>query len=242
MSQTSHDLKAEMLAHALYRLHFVAAVTECGNGSFGVADVVGIRESGYTAEFEVKVSKQDLMGEMKSIRAIVEGVDLFADPSKKVNVAKYPKHNAYIKNDGYMSAYYKDLSMRPNHFYFVVPPELKEVALEGLAGTPYGLFMVYEHQGEHPYSDVSCLKKPSLLHKEKASDRLRQQILHKACTELQQTRSELARGRRCKEWSCRKPLGLRCPSCEEIEQKRRERTREYRKENEARWKEQEAKT
>ncbi len=166
------EVKASILSHALYRLHFVAAITESGHGCAGIADVLGILESGYTVEFEVKTSKADLMGELKSIAALVQKVDLFADPSKKVNVAKYPKHNSYLNNTG-MYSHMLELEMRPNKFFFAVPEALEEIAKKGLVGTPYGLYSV------DSYGNAACKKRGDLLHDRKASERLRLKILNR---------------------------------------------------------------
>lgn len=227
----SSEIKAHILWHALYRLHFVAAITENGHGCMGVADVFGILESGYTVEFEIKTSKADLMGEIRSIRAIAEKLDLFNQAraaGKATAYAKYPKHRLYIDGSSMYSQDVQDqLEMRPNKYFFAVPGSLLEVAKEGLKGTPYGLYVIDE------FGTPVCKKRADLLHPRKASDRLKMKILRSACTEVETTRSNLAAGLLCT--GCRVPLATVCTPCVE----RRATLREYRKENDRVWRERE---
>lgn len=182
----AHDLKAEMLTHMLYRLKFTAAVTEYGGrGLIGIADVFGILGSGYTHEFEVKVSKADLAGELRAIEYWTKPEEvrgpLFEQSHAKTALSKGGKHHIYLcgDRDTYTGVY----ARIPNKFSFVTPWDLKEVALEAIHGTPYGLYVIQHHEnGGHPWSDVICAKVAKNLHKEKAHDEVASNILRKACT------------------------------------------------------------
>lgn len=224
----SAEIKAHMLWHSLYRLHHVAAITENGYGCIGVADVFAMTESGHTVEFEVKTAKADLMGEIKSIRALVEDTDiagLFDKTKKPVHVAKYPKHSTYLKGSKtYTDEMMGSLEMRPNRFFFVVPEELAVAAREGLAGTPYGLYVVDQH------GNCTNKKRADLLHEAKASDRLKLKILHSACVEVQVLRGRVAEGLKCT--ACRSSLETKCDPCKEKERK----SRDYNRKTSACWK------
>ena len=62
------EVKALTLRNMLYSLGHKAAITEhCGYGCIGQADVFGINANNFTYEFEVKISRGDLRGELKAI-------------------------------------------------------------------------------------------------------------------------------------------------------------------------------
>lgn len=231
----AHDLKAEMLTHMLYRLKFDAAITEYGGrGTIGNADVFGILPSGFTHEFEVKVSKADLAGELRAIEYWKKPEDLrtplFEEGKKIVPLSKGGKHHIYLRGD--RDVYTGIFSRVPNKFSFVVPENLVRYAEAALADTPYGLFMVDIHEnGGHPYADVGCIKKAGYLHKEKAHDEIAANILRKACTEIEVLRRQAAKGKRCTK--CYSPLPGRCEKCE-LSIKR---DRDYRRRQNQCWKE-----
>lgn len=201
-------MKAHVLFYMLYRLHFMAAVTEYGGvGCEGIADLYGITDADLTHEIEVKVSRADLMGELVAIRYHVEekladalvhpsGMPLFGikpDAEKAQKPAppqarKGTKHWWYLRNEGNVqksewgNEYWRQ---KPNRFSFAVPPALAAIAKEYLKGTPYGLIVVTAAY------DVSTVKKAEYLHKEKVSDKVLRKILHKTSTEIQSVRSEL---------------------------------------------------
>lgn len=186
---TSRELKAEVLFYMLYRLHFMAAVTEYGGvGCEGIADLFGITGADLTHEIEVKVSKADLMGEIAAIKYHLQeklpptmwgGRPEHREPPPK-NIRKSTKHWWYLVKEG---AGYEDWRRKPNRFSFAVPRELEEIAKQELKGTPYGLIVV---GGAYV---VSTEKKAEYLHKEKVNDAVLRKVLHKSCTEIQSLRS-----------------------------------------------------
>ncbi len=213
----SQELKADILSHVMYRLQYEGAVTEYGGkGVSGVADVFALRKTGYTHEFEVKVTKTDLMGELKSIQYIVEKQQRIDEEPKIRPHAKYPKHNAYMENAEGQKIYWKHY--RPNQFSFVVTEALVDFAKEGVKGSPYGVYMVNK-------VEVKCVVRAGYLHKDKADILLVKNMMRKAATEVEYTRRELANGLRCT--SCEELLRTRCKECEEKMRKERK----YRKDS-----------
>lgn len=215
----SKELKGRMLTHMLYRLHYAAAITEYGGrGSYGIADLYGITDAGFTHEFEVKVDRGDLMGELKAIK-------FHSAPQQKIGeervvMSKSGKHGSYLsgyKHGG--SAEYEYGVGRPNKFSFVVTEALAPLAKEWLKGTPYGIFQVCDGGPE-------CIKKADYLHKEKAGQVVWMNILRKACTEVETLRGKDF-GNRCSHCEARMPG--RCDKCEGDIAKSRRQTVCYRR-------------
>lgn len=166
---------------------------------FGNGDVVGVRNSGYIVEFEIKVTAQDLRNEIKSIQGALCG-----DMRLSYSRSKFYKHEKYLGKD--MSKYgYVDTSYRPNLFYFVVPIELEKIAVDGVKGTPYGVlcqgnwtwtyhFTGFHRNGEteeRPGYGFKESVKATLIHKEKISNEQMKRLVRKATTELYETRRRI---------------------------------------------------
>lgn len=200
---TSKEMKAHLLFYMLYRLHFMAAVTEYGGvGTDGIADLYGITSADLSHEIEVKVSKQDLAGELQAIKYHVKNriparsvhntgmmSDIFGSRPDTEKVVEPPPRGARkgTKHWWYLceTAQSGDWRVKPNRFSFAVTPALKDFALAELKETPYGLIVVKEAY------DVVTVKKADYLHKEKVSDKVLRKVLHKSCTEIQSVRQEL---------------------------------------------------
>lgn len=213
---TSDDIKAAMLTHVLYRLHSNAAVTEYGGeGVIGIADVFAYLESGFTHEFEVKVSAADLAGELATIKYLVGKRSLQlgeATPEPPRGLSKTSKHNIYLGEKVDVYAQF-GMQHRPNRFSYVVPPELEEKAKASLEGTPYGLYVATARSyGETVLWEPECKKKAGYIHKDRANAAVLKHILKKACTEVEVLRREKAKGRRCTK--CLKGLPGRCENCD----------------------------
>lgn len=237
------DLKAEMLTHMLYRLHYDAAITEYGGkGCTGNADIFGIMSSGFTHEYEVKVDKADLAGELKSIDVLCNPLWRSGEKNwlEEKGLSKFDKHARYlhIVPPGEMPWGHnpwgvgdEEWAMVPNRFSFVVTAELQEFALAGLQETPYGLFVVSTHEnGGHPWSDVVCKRVAKKIHGLKAAPEIAANIMRKACTEVEVLRRNQASGLRCT--ACRGELPTRCDKCSERMQK----DRAYRRASDKCWK------
>lgn len=184
------ELKTITMGEFIYGKGYLGLFTEgLGNG-----DVVGIRNSGYIVEFEIKVTAQDLRNELKCIQCVLSG-----SMKGVYSNSKYYKHELYlgkrINTWGYADADYK-----PNLFYFVVPIELEKIAVEGVRGTPYGVYC----QGDWEYTlhfssgdqqrkgigfKESVKAKP--IHKEKITESQMRRVVRKAATELYETRNRV---------------------------------------------------
>ena len=85
----AEDIKTGMLNYCLWRGNYQGAVTE-----YRGADVFGITKDRHSHEFEIKVSRSDLMRELKSIECIVNGTEPKIDDKDS---GKYGKHKIYRK-------------------------------------------------------------------------------------------------------------------------------------------------
>lgn len=229
-----------MLTHILYRLKNRAAVTEYGgSGVVGIADVFALGDNDQTHEFEVKVDAGDLAGEIEAIKYLVARASqpTLSDtvlPTRQLS--KTSKHNIYL---GEENEVYRMIQRRPNKFSFVVPPSLEDKALSGLTGTPYGLYVVEEvsyrqfgslqASAPHLYYEPVCKRKAKRIHKDVAKNEVINNIVRKACTEVEILRRKLADGRVCTQ--CPTVLSKRCPKCEEKIKK----SRSYTKNSNACW-------
>lgn len=211
MTMRSSEIKAEILSHMLYRLRFKAVVTEYGGvGVSGIADVFGITDSGYTHEFEVKVSKSDLMGELEAIRSMFNSPRLLGKSQR--HISKGSKHNLYLGKSLNQETW-DQVFVRPNCFSFAVPSVLSDFAKEFLSNTPYGLYVITLHEnGGHPWTEVFCEKKAAKLHKNKPPSDVHENITRKACSEVAVLRAKIRKGNICTH--CDSVLPSRCDGCE----------------------------
>lgn len=224
----SAEVKAKMLGQIMYGSHYSACVTEYGGyGVTGVADLFGIRDNGYSHEFEVKVSRQDLMGELNSIQAVLNEGNIF----EKTTISKASKHKHYI-NGSPTNPYMIFDTRRPNQFSFAVIKELEELAVEKLKGTPYGLYVVVDDTKLTQRVDPRCVIKAKYLHKDKVDQKVYLNILRKACTEVEFTRAQLARGLRCT--GCYSHLPTVCEMCTATRKREAEMRKEWAKNNQTR--------
>lgn len=194
----SSDIKVRMLWYLLYKNYNLAGITEYGGpGVNGIADVLCVNWNHFTHEYEVKVSKADLAGELKTIQLLCDVTSLFHEGKKNYldeirTFSKLDKHCHYLQRVppgeemGFrMFGKPTDFSTMPNKFSFVVPPDLKDYAKENLKNTPYGLMVA---AGDY---DLSVVKKADWLHKGKVNDETVRKIAHKSCTEMYSTRRQL---------------------------------------------------
>lgn len=112
------------------------------------ADIVGVKYSGRISEFEIKVSRADLLGEIKAVQKALEPDSVTATTKNWANVemgfniykvtettlsrTKVEKHHYYLTSPRN--------SFRPNNFYFAVPTDLVALAIEKTKGLKYGVF------------------------------------------------------------------------------------------------------
>ena len=127
----ANEVKKSLLQYLMWQRNFICAAHETALYGGFIADVVGISSERKIYEYEVKVSRSDLMSEIKTIR-----YGLFGEETKVFN--KLHKHREYN------SPKRLSFNLIPNKVYFSVPYKLKDEAVELLKGTPYG---VADHNG-----------------------------------------------------------------------------------------------
>lgn len=194
----SAKLKERMLWYLLIKNYNLLAVTEYGGvGSEGIADVFAVGWNHFSHEYEIKVARSDLMGELKTVKLLCDRTSLFHEGKKSYldeirTFSKLDKHSRYLQRVppgeemGYrMFGKPVDFSTIPNKFSFAVTPDLRALAKECLAGTPYGLVVV---AGDY---EVSVVKKAEWLHREKISNDTMEKVAHKTSTELYGVRRDL---------------------------------------------------
>lgn len=170
----------------IYGKGYLALFTE----SWGNSDVLGIRNSGFAVEFEIKTTYADFRNELLTIQSVLK-----KEVSRK---PKYIKHKEYLTNESY-NQYYTNF-YRPNLFYFVVPMELEEMGVQGVTGTPYGLmaygdfsYTISTSYGEKEIKNHGFKEtiKPKYIHRDKIKDDVVLSLIRKASTELYETRKAL---------------------------------------------------
>lgn len=188
---TSKELKKSLAYHMLWRLHYSVVVDE-----YSFMDIFGVRRNGYSAEFEIKVTRQDFMREINLIYG--------EQPATKhgKDWAKWEKHAHYLSKDIKKSEYelsmekiYRDSNMSrnvdgnrffiPNEYSFYVPDYLTEFALSKLVNLPYGLVQCGKKEVPHGdgsshfyHSDYEVIKKPKKLHVDKNCDEMMERLAH----------------------------------------------------------------
>lgn len=195
----SDKLKEMMLWYLLWKNYNLIAVTEYGGvGTEGIADVFCMGWNHFSHEYEIKVARSDLLGELKTVKLLCDKTSLFHEGKKSYldeirTFSKLDKHARYLQRvppgeemGHRMFGSTPNLSAIPNKFSFVVTPDLKALAKEYLAGSPYGLVVV---AGDY---EVSVVKKAEWLHREKTSNEVMEKVAHKTSTELYGVRRELS--------------------------------------------------
>lgn len=132
------------------------------------SDKLIITKSGYTYEFEVKISRSDFKADFKHkkekhiiLRSCLTGEKYtpkgyeFMEANHYTNMADFEKSTAFSKH--YLTSYYK----RPNYFYYAVPQDMISVD-----EVPEYAGLIYVNE----YGHATTVKKAPLLHKEKYTD------------------------------------------------------------------------
>ncbi|MCK5603240.1 hypothetical protein KAR91_15260 [Candidatus Pacearchaeota archaeon] len=150
--------------------------TEANISGF-LADVVFVGKDGIVREYEIKTKEYDLKKELSSIKFALKSLQ---DNNKYI---EYRKHYAIKHDDPCKKRKHRNYIYRykgkeveewsflgegelitpysPNYFYFVITPNLYDIAIKETKGTPYGIYLVD--------NGLECIKRPKKLHKEKIS-------------------------------------------------------------------------
>lgn len=176
----SKYFKKQLMSELFYRLNFPIVVDE-----HNWMDVFGIRRSGYMVEYEIKISKSDLMREIKLMNG--------EQPIKySKDWVKWEKHAHYLKREiikqpsiydsipGYSNnvdiAYFM-----PNEFYFYVPDFLAECAVRETVNTPYGVVKIGEKilpNGNSYFDRYDVVKPAKKLHTDKVTASIYEEVAH----------------------------------------------------------------
>ena len=184
---TSVEAKSYLLNYLLYKMRHHCAVTEYGReGLVGNADVFSLTNADYSNEFEIKVNRGDLLSELNTIRYIKNPPAVYdpqEDPIRQrtPSTNKLGKHSLYLSNLGLL-----DIVSVPNKFYFAVPKELVELAIQRTQGTPYGVVKISDK-----WFEVNIEKPAEYLHKKKVEERIKRFLLRKTSVENANLREKL---------------------------------------------------
>lgn len=170
--RNSRHLKRSLMSHLYWRLHFEYAIDE-----MNFIDVLGVRNNGYTAEYEVKVTKSDFDREVRIIKSTREQIYRYGKDWEK-----FVKHQLYLTKIMVEQRYAngKDRFI-PNDFYFYVPDYLTQYAVSQLDGLPYGVVGIGKYidgYGRAHTWRYTVHKKSVKLHKDKISPKLVSEIAH----------------------------------------------------------------
>lgn len=137
------------------------------------SDKLIITRSGWTYEFEIKISRSDFKNDFKHkvdkhtiLSSSFDGnkyMPLFWEYFEK-NKHNYPTielWEEHCRNTGYNNNYFTDNYKRPNYFYYAVPQDL--VSVDEIPEYA-GLIYITE------YGSLRTVKKAPILHKEKYTD------------------------------------------------------------------------
>jgi hypothetical protein len=150
------------------------------------ADFLAVKWTWDITEFEIKLSRQDLRGEVNAIKeamtnAIHEQVEMWNGTRQRIrkdikhSQSKVEKHHHYLvefRKDWYTGEPQQDL-FRPNLFYFAVPNELVGYAVEITQGMKYGVFDL---------DKLVVAKRATKLHSDEHSRGCLYHLFSRACT------------------------------------------------------------
>lgn len=137
---TSKEMKLYCLRWLLFHKNCHCAFTE-----YRFADVYGVNGSDYPIEVEIKTSKADFMSEWRTVEYMLDWTsDKGFIPGRAGAHPKFDKHRSYLFDEAKHTP-------RPRYFYFAVPYDLKDFAMEQFrkqrtkdesTPCPYGLVVV----------------------------------------------------------------------------------------------------
>lgn len=168
----------------------MGAFTECLQ-DWWFADVLAVKDSLFTVEIEVKISRADFLGELKAMKMVLDASLI------STNETKLPKHTLYltkreVQEQGYLLAPFQDGKEKfiPNEFYFCVPQELAYMAQILIdTNSPYGLLSVVYQDRLRPFIEV--VKPAKKLHNNKIEPRHLYKIISRAANENLNLRQRL---------------------------------------------------
>jgi len=152
----SNEVKTHLISYMLWQWNYLGVVTEYDNYS----DVFGIKRTFYTAEFEIKLTRGDLLYEVNIIKKIINNDCLWGKGGHKTS-----KHNRYL-----VDLWCYDKRSIPNEFNFVCSDNIVDSGIvKMLKNTPYGLYVFpqFNIKGGIYHQAI----RPKKLHKEKIREK-----------------------------------------------------------------------
>lgn len=213
---TSDDIKKLMLKRCSFSNGYMGAVTEATNCN--AADVIGVKFGARVQEFEIKVSRSDLIGEMRCARVAAgllnleqfikkdiqlnletdgiertpEQIQMIKDRGHSLSKTKLEKHRFYLDKTHYQKPYAWGAQPKkfvPHTFYWCIPYSLLEVCREYNAGLPYGIY-VYDMPQRSIYERKYIVTPARSLGGQ--GDGLYMDLFNRACTEWADDRHRVA--------------------------------------------------
>lgn len=171
------EVKKWLCRHLLRDKGFICAMPETNYGH-GVCDVFSITRSGYVHEWEIKVNKPDLMGELYAVKTCLEIKESPRAwlPEEVRRSSKISKHQLNI--------YQSSSTHIPSLFSFVIPHEFVSFAQDFLKDSQYGIysFIWTERYDESGSMVFTCEKKANPIHRLKFIEY--PAMLRKACFKI----------------------------------------------------------
>ena len=172
-----NKVKTFLVSKMLWRWNYLGVATESLNNS----DVLGIRRTLYAAEFEIKLTRSDLLNEVNIILNIIKSKTIFGCHGSNTKVTKHGTYLGYWEFDRHLKEFI------PNEFNFLVPIEFEDIKTK-LENSPYGLYTINIKNNNY---GINQILRPKKLHKNKISNEYLPKFFRKLSTENQMLREKL---------------------------------------------------
>lgn len=180
----SSEVKELMISRLDFFSGFTGAVTEATN--FNSADVIAVKHSGRIQEYEIKVSRADLIGEMRCAR-VAAGLEHLDDHMRKDGNGHRLSHTKYKKHLAYLNEHHRQgwkVSV-PDNFYWCIPVDLFTLCFEMNKGLPYGIYVFNPTDRMANILQVPRNLKPPIM------PHVYRDLFNRACTQWADTRVKL---------------------------------------------------
>jgi hypothetical protein len=210
---TSKDVKELLIRRFTFFNGYVGAVYEAAN--INSADVIAVKHGGIVQEYEIKVSRADLVGEMRCAR-VAKGLDDAAkyqrsdyeEPAGQLQMSEFmkrkylksqytlsatklTKHKMYLTGEGREGEKFYSFAppkpFVPNTFYWCIPHSLLEICQQLNVGLPYGIYVF--DMPMTSYAQKFIVKPARSLGGQ--GDRLYFELFNRASTQWSDAREEL---------------------------------------------------
>lgn len=202
----AEKIKQLMIKRCSFGNGYVGAVTEVT--MLNAADVIAVKFGGTIQEFEIKVSRSDLIGEMRCARVAAglddvrkytrkevqqalltddiertaEQTEMIYERGHTLSETKLTKHRMYLTKpkDRPVKPLWAHKRFIPNVFYWCIPYSLLEVCRELNKGLPYGIYVYDYPQPLNSYSPKYFIKNARSIG---AEGSIYYDVFNRACTQ-----------------------------------------------------------